>query len=67
MRILVQKTIRVDYEKAELIEKIREENDLSWNAIVDIALDKLIEKVTIPAPQEMTIPPAPEIILRYIS
>ena len=49
MNHYVQKTIRLPAEKAELVNKIREEKGISWNAIVEMAVDKLLETVTAPA------------------
>ncbi len=49
MKHYVQKTIRLAAEKAELVEKIRIAEGVSWSGIAEIAFDALLEKRTLPA------------------
>ena len=46
MKAYTQKTYRVEAKKAEQIDSIRIDKGLSWNGIMDLAFDMLMEKIT---------------------
>ena len=45
--IYMQKTIRISAEKGELLDSIRKEKGISWNALADLAFEKLLETPTV--------------------
>lgn len=49
MKSLYQMTIRLPMEKAELLDKIRKEKGISWNALAESAFDEYLKTVTAPA------------------
>ncbi len=48
MKSLYQMTIRLPMEKAELLDKIRKEKGISWNALAESAFDEYLKNVTAP-------------------
>lgn len=57
MNTFVQKTVRIEFEKAELLDLIRKEKDMSWNAIIDSALTLYLQNGNKPK-----VPPKTEIL-----
>ena len=49
MKSLYQTTIRLPMEKALIIDQIRKEKGMSWNAILELAVDQYLENVSAPA------------------
>jgi hypothetical protein len=47
MKVYAQATIRLPQEKAELINQIRQEKNMSWSAIAEMAFDKFLETHTV--------------------
>ncbi len=63
MKSLYQMTIRLPMEKAELIDKLRKEMGMSWNAIAELAFDEYLKTVTAPAEPEKVNNTEPKIAL----